>query len=183
MWRLSVKMINNYEDFLAINYKHRKADIFGKEAVTLRVITLKGSGEAEVIIKCSGKRVVESINDIITKVRLTRTWITNPSAIADFNSFKKKEKPNQKYFRIPVEWTCYDTIEVAADSFEDAIQYVLDNDGSIPLGDAPEYMDGSWKIAVSTWDTGDAKAIAEELESYYGEDDKNLRMISINYVN
>jgi len=172
-----------YDAFLTINNKHRQADKFGLEAVTLKVITLKNTGRAEVLIKANGNKVTKSISNIVETVRTTKAWITNPSVIADFGGFEKEEKPKKRYFRVPVTYEVYDTIEVAADSFEDAVKYVLNNYEDISLGDSPEYVDGSYKINAESWETGDAEAIVEELEGCYGKDDMNLAQCSSNYVN
>ena len=51
-----------------------------------------------------------------------------------------------KTYKVPVEWAVYDFVEVEAESFEDAIQYVIDNRDEIPLGTEPEYIDETYKI-------------------------------------
>lgn len=73
-----------------------------------------------------------------------------------------------KTFKIPVEWTVTDIVEVEAETFIDAVQYVIDNADEIPLGTEPNYIDGSWKISAEAWDEElNAKQITEELEQYY----------------
>lgn len=52
----------------------------------------------------------------------------------------------KKCFKVPVEWIVYDTVEVEAETFEDAVQYVLDNKDEIPLGTEPDYVDGSYVV-------------------------------------
>ena len=49
-------------------------------------------------------------------------------------------------FKVPVEWSVYDTVDVEADTFEKAVKYVLDNKDDIPLGTEPQYIDDSYKI-------------------------------------
>lgn len=51
-----------------------------------------------------------------------------------------------KKFKIPVEWSVWDKVEVEAETIEEAIQYVKDNIDTIPLGTEPEYIDGSYHI-------------------------------------
>ena len=79
-------------------------------------------------------------------------------------------------FRVPVEWSVYDFVEVESDNFEEAIKYVIDNRDIIPLGTEPEYIDGSYKISSEDDIVGDeydenyVKQLSELLQSYgYGE--------------
>lgn len=51
-----------------------------------------------------------------------------------------------KTFKIPVEWSVYDTVEIEAESFEKALDYVMQHKDEIPLGTEPEYIDGSYII-------------------------------------
>lgn len=79
-------------------------------------------------------------------------------------------------FRVPVEWSVYDFVEVESDNFEEAIKYVIDNRDIIPLGTEPEYIDGSYKISSEDDIVGDeydenyVKQLSELLQSYgYGK--------------
>lgn len=79
-------------------------------------------------------------------------------------------------FRVPVEWSVYDFVEVESDNFEEAIKYVIDNRDIIPLGTEPEYIDGSYKINSEDDIVGDeydenyVKQLSELLQSYgYGK--------------
>lgn len=79
-------------------------------------------------------------------------------------------------FRVPVEWSVYDFVEVESDNFEEAIKYVIDNRDMIPLGTEPEYIDGSYKINSEDDIVGDeydenyVKQLSELLQSYgYGK--------------
>lgn len=79
-------------------------------------------------------------------------------------------------FRVPVEWSVYDFVEVESDNFEEAIKYVIDNRDVIPLGTEPEYIDGSYKINSEDDIVGDeydenyVKQLSELLQSYgYGK--------------
>ena len=81
-----------------------------------------------------------------------------------------------KTYKVPVEWAVYDFVEVEAESFEDAIQYVIDNRDEIPLGTEPEYIDGTYKInsedetSLTEYDDGYAKELADMLRTYgYGD--------------
>lgn len=75
-------------------------------------------------------------------------------------------------FRVPVEWSVYDFVEVESDNFEEAIKYVIDNRDIIPLGTEPEYIDGSYKISSEDDIVGDeydenyVKQLSELLQSY-----------------
>ena len=83
--------------------------------------------------------------------------------------------PNAKtYFKVPVEWTVYDTVEIAANSLEEAIQFVLKNQDTIPLGTEPQYIDGSYKIS-GTDDYGEnVEKLSEYIKQYYDADSNNL---------
>ena len=79
-------------------------------------------------------------------------------------------------FRVPVEQSVYDFVEVESDNFEEAIKYVIDNRDIIPLGTEPEYIDGSYKISSEDDIVGDeydenyVKQLSELLQSYgYGK--------------
>ena len=79
-------------------------------------------------------------------------------------------------FRVPVEWSVYDFVEVESDNFDEAIKYVIDNRDIIPLGTEPEYIDGSYKISSEDDIVGDeydenyVKQLSELLQSYgYGK--------------
>ena len=49
-------------------------------------------------------------------------------------------------YKIPVTWEVYDTIEVQGNSLEEALQWAEEYQDEIPLGDEPEYLDGSYQI-------------------------------------
>lgn len=50
-----------------------------------------------------------------------------------------------KSFIVPVSWEVYSTVEVEADSYEEAVKIAKDNIDDIPLGDS-EYVDESYKV-------------------------------------
>lgn len=49
-------------------------------------------------------------------------------------------------FKIPVEWTSYGTVDVEADTIEEAIAYAHANKDELPLPDHGEYMEDSYQI-------------------------------------
>ena len=51
-----------------------------------------------------------------------------------------------KKFSIPVVWEVWDKIEVKANSIEEAVQYVKEHIDELPLGEEPEYIDGTYRI-------------------------------------
>ena len=55
------------------------------------------------------------------------------------------EKANNEFI-IPVSWSVSELLKVQANSLEEAYQYVEENMDEIPLGDEPEYIDGSYEI-------------------------------------
>ncbi|EXM38542.1 hypothetical protein RASY3_14565 [Ruminococcus albus SY3] len=48
-------------------------------------------------------------------------------------------------FVIPVCWEVYSTVEVTANSFEEAVKILTDNIDDVPLGES-EYVDESYRI-------------------------------------
>lgn len=50
-----------------------------------------------------------------------------------------------KAFKIPVEWSVYDTVEIEAESMEQAIKIFDETMDDIPLPTEPEYIDGSFQ--------------------------------------
>ena len=53
---------------------------------------------------------------------------------------------SKQIFKIPVEWTVCDFVEIEADTLEEAVGIVLDTMDDIPLGTDPDYLDGSYQI-------------------------------------
>lgn len=72
----------------------------------------------------------------------------------------------KKIFSIPVEWVVTETIDIKADSLQEAIAFILDKSDEIPLGTEPEYIDGTWKISADESNTMDIEEIIETLDSY-----------------
>ncbi len=60
-----------------------------------------------------------------------------------------KQGSKKKEFKIPVTWSVFDTVKVQADSLEEAYNYVAENLDEIPLGDEPNYIDGSYEISAA----------------------------------
>lgn len=48
-------------------------------------------------------------------------------------------------FKIPVEWTVYDTVEIEAESLEEAIKIFDETIDDIPLPTKPEYLNGTFQ--------------------------------------
>lgn len=51
-----------------------------------------------------------------------------------------------KTFKIPVTWEVYATVEIEADSIEEAIEIAKDENGLIPCPTDQEYVEGSWRL-------------------------------------
>lgn len=51
-----------------------------------------------------------------------------------------------KIYKLPIEWNAYDTIEVAAESLDEAIQWVNDHKNEIPLNPNPGYCHDSLHV-------------------------------------
>lgn len=51
-----------------------------------------------------------------------------------------------KTFKIPVTWEVYATVEVEANSIEEAIKIAKDEEGVIPLPTDSDYVGGSWRL-------------------------------------
>ena len=51
-----------------------------------------------------------------------------------------------KTFKIPVTWEVYATVEVEANSIEEAIKIAKDEEGVIPLPTDTDYVDDSWRV-------------------------------------
>ena len=82
----------------------------------------------------------------------------------------------KKTYKVPVEWMVCDFVEVEAESFAEAVQYVVDNRDIIPLGTEPEYIDGTYQISsedeisMSEDNPDYVKALTEMLKTFgYGE--------------
>ena len=51
-----------------------------------------------------------------------------------------------KTWRIPVTWEAWATIDVAAETLEEAIEIAWDDENEIQCPIDPGYVDGSWKV-------------------------------------
>lgn len=71
----------------------------------------------------------------------------------------------KKIYRIPVEWSVSDIVEVEAESLELAVKYVEDNIDDIPLGANEEYIDGSYRINGS--DDYDGEELINYIKEFY----------------
>ena len=71
-----------------------------------------------------------------------------------------------KIFSIPVEWVVTETLQIKADSLEEAIEFINNNADEIPLGDEPAYIDGTYKISADEDYDMDTQKIKRNLEAY-----------------
>ena len=53
---------------------------------------------------------------------------------------------SKQIFKIPVEWTVCDFVNIEAETLVEAVGIVLDTMDDIPLGTDPNYLDGSYQI-------------------------------------
>ena len=68
-----------------------------------------------------------------------------------------------KTWRIPVTWEVCGTVNVEADTLEEAIEIARDDDGNIPLPDG-DYVDGSWRLSEEDEDF---------VREYYNDNEKD----------
>jgi hypothetical protein len=54
----------------------------------------------------------------------------------------------KKYFTIPVEWSVYSTVEIEAESLEEAVKIFDNTINEIPLPRNSDYIDGSFQRCV-----------------------------------
>lgn len=57
-----------------------------------------------------------------------------------------------KTWKIPVTWEVYATIEVEADTIEDAMEIARGESGEIPCPTDHDYVDGSWRLTTEDVD-------------------------------
>jgi len=53
---------------------------------------------------------------------------------------------SKQTFKIPVEWTVCDFVNIEAETLVEAVGIVLDTMDDIPLGTDPNYLDSSYQI-------------------------------------
>lgn len=53
----------------------------------------------------------------------------------------------KKIFKLPVEWAVYSTVEVEAETMEEAIKVFHETEEEISLPTDPDYIDGSFKLS------------------------------------
>lgn len=51
-----------------------------------------------------------------------------------------------RIFKIPVTYEVHGTVDIEANTLEEAMKYANDNIDDLPLVEAPEYVDGSYEI-------------------------------------
>ena len=51
-----------------------------------------------------------------------------------------------KIFKIPVTYEIYGTVDISANTLEEAIEYANKNIDDLPLADDPNYVDDSYEI-------------------------------------
>ena len=70
---------------------------------------------------------------------------------------------NKKYFKIPVEWAVYGTVEVEANTLEEAIEIFDRTIDEIPLREG-DYIDGSFIRCKAS----DESNLEEDIDYYKG---------------
>ena len=50
-------------------------------------------------------------------------------------------------WKIPVTWEVCSTVDIEAETLEEAMRIACDEDGEIPLPTDPDYVDGSWRLS------------------------------------
>lgn len=66
----------------------------------------------------------------------------------------------KKVWKVPVTWEVYGVVEVDAETKEEAIKIVMNDEDDVPLPTESYYIDGSFR--VSTDDLEELKAMVEE---------------------
>ena len=69
-----------------------------------------------------------------------------------------------KTYKIPVVWQMMGTVEVQAESLDDAVEKVLDT--SVPLPEDGEYIEGSFEVDESVYSTEDDDLWGEDKISF-----------------
>lgn len=79
-----------------------------------------------------------------------------------------------KVYEIPVEWLVSDVVKIRANSLEEAIKTFMEEEYRIPTGSEPEYVDGSYRMSVSSEQTFEnIDNIVKELEDNFGDSIEN----------
>ena len=65
----------------------------------------------------------------------------------------------KKTFEIPVEWAVFATVEIEAESVEEAIKIFNETQDEIPLPTDNEYIDGSFKMSEQGSDEDDIEYV------------------------
>lgn len=74
---------------------------------------------------------------------------------------------NKKIFKLPVEWASYGTIEIEAESLEDALKIFCKTENEIELPTERDYIDGSFKMSTDASPYINIEATAKEIRDYY----------------
>ena len=70
-----------------------------------------------------------------------------------------------KTYKIPVVWQMMGTVEVQAESLDDAVDKVLDTD--VPLPEDGEYIEDSFEVDESVYSTEDDDLWGEDKISFF----------------
>lgn len=76
-----------------------------------------------------------------------------------------------KSWKIPVTWEVCGTVEVEANTIEEAIYYARDDEGVLPLPDESDYVDGSWRVTEED---------AEIVRSLYNDNQQDEVIMDVN---
>jgi hypothetical protein len=81
----------------------------------------------------------------------------------------------ENVYQIPVQWLVNDIVKVRANSLEDAVKTFLKYQDDIPLGVEPDYVDGSYNIAVGNVENFKSEeemisSLTKDIRDNYGED-------------
>lgn len=74
---------------------------------------------------------------------------------------------NKKVFKLPVEWSVFGTIEIEAESLEDALKIFCKTENETGLPKESDYIEDSFQLSTESSPFTDIKETAKELRDYY----------------
>lgn len=74
---------------------------------------------------------------------------------------------NKKIFKLPVEWAVFGTIEIEAESLEDALKIFCKTENEIELPTERDYIEDSFKLSTDASPYINIEATAKEIRDYY----------------
>lgn len=84
------------------------------------------------------------------------------------NKRKESKTPKLKTYKLPVEYSMYDTVSIEAETLENAVRKFMEQEDDLSLLDNPQYMKGSFRLSTDSSPYRNFETTIEKLKYDYG---------------